>query len=302
MRIACISDLHIRATIPENRQDSFTEELFDKLKFFIDYCENNYVQVILIAGDVFNTPIQPYSTLIKTLDILHGNTYSKIDYYAVYGQHDLLFHSKENKEVALNVLESGKALKIINKPVPLRSKDTYLYGCHYGDKIPEIITEGINILVIHKMIIAEKKLFHKQTNYTKSSHLLRKYKFNLIVSGDNHKTFQDVYRNRYLVNSGSLMRSNIDQQKHQPCFFIYDTEKETNQVEKINIPIKPPKEVFIFKEKKEQIETFNDKFTSQFNSEDIQIDYKKNVLSAMTKTPPKILNSQAREIINELFS
>ncbi len=301
MRIACLGDLHIRETRPENRIDNFFKTLFGKLKFVYNYCLDNDVQVILLPGDVFNSPIQPYPILIRTLNLFHGIDYAKIKIFACYGQHDLLFHNKNNRDVALNVLESGKAVRILDAPVNYNGVN--IYGCHYGDEIPEITTEGLNILVIHKMIIAEKKLWRRQERFTKSSSLLRKHNFDLIVAGDNHNTFQDVYRNRYLVNAGSLMRTNIDQEEHKPCFFIYDINKEQNKVQKIEIPIIPFHKVFKEKEKKTKEVVFDDKFTSEFiNSEDIDIDFKKNVISTMDKISEKDLNQETREIIQTLFT
>ncbi len=301
MKIACLGDLHIRSTRPENRTDDYTETLFNKLQFIIDYCENNDVRIVLMPGDIFHAPVQPYSILRKTLDLLHSHDFAKLNYYACYGQHDLLFHSKENKEVALNILESGKAVHILDKPVTYNGVN--IYGCHYGDEIPEIVTRGINVLVIHRMIIAEKKLWSQQEEFIKSSSLLRKYDFDLIVSGDNHNTFQDVYRNRYLVNAGSLMRSNIDQEDHKPCFFTYDVTKDQNKIKKIEIPIEPFHKVFKEKEKKIKEDSFDDKFTAEFlNSEDIDIDFKKNVMSTMNKISKKDLNQETREIIQTLFT
>lgn len=300
MKIACLGDLHIRNTSPENRTDDFVGTLFKKLQYVINYCEDNGVQIVLFPGDIFHSPIQSYAILRETLDLLHGHDFAKLKYYACYGQHDLLFHSKKNKNVALNILESGKAVQIINEPVFWNGVN--IYSSHYGEEIPEIKTDGINILIIHRMIIAEKKLWFKQEEYTKSSSLLRKHKFDLIVSGDNHNTFQDIYRNRYLVNAGSLMRSNIDQDKHKPCFFIYDTEQPQNKVKKIEIPIEPFHKVFKEKEEKIKEMEFNDKFTTELlASEDIDIDFKKNVMKSMNNLSEKELNKGARNIINQLF-
>ncbi len=298
MRIACCGDLHIRDTIPVNRIDDFTETLFNKLDFIFNHCIDNYIQTILFPGDVFNSPIQPYHTLIRTLERFHGNEYFKMYILACYGQHDLLFHNKNNREVALNVIESGKALTILDNVVTIDGIN--FYGCHYGDDIPEIKTEGINILIMHKMVIDKNKLWDKQEVYSQSSHLLRKHKYNLIVCGDNHNLFTNNYRTRFLVNAGSLMRTRIDQYNHKPCFFIYDTDEKT--LERIEIPIKPFVEVFKEQEDKKEVIEFDDQFTTQFeNQEDISVNFKKNIMSNMNKLNEEQLSTGAREIINKLF-
>lgn len=302
MRILCLGDLHTRQTVPENRSDSFYDDLLQKLYFITDYADNNDVQVVLLPGDIFHSPIQPYSLLIKMIKILQGHDFSEIKYFGVYGQHDLLFHNKENKDVALNVLEAAKVITICDD-TPILYKGVNFYGCSWGEEIPSIINDGVNILLMHKMVIAEKKLWGEQTEYTKSQSLLRKYTFDLIVAGDNHKTFQDNYRNRHLVNCGSLMRSNTDQREHKPCFFVYDTSAKLNKLKKIEIPVKPEKQVFTTRKLKKRNKTnFEDKFTSSFDKEhEFTIDFKKNVMRIMSQTDDETLSANARMIVTDLL-
>lgn len=301
MKIIGLGDIHARQTIPANRIDDFASEFLRKIDFVANYAEDNAIQIVLLPGDIFHSPIQPYNLLIKMIKIMRGHDFAKVKWLAVYGQHDLLFHNKENKDVALNVLEAAKVVTICDQE-PFSMNGVNIYGCSYDDEIPEIKTDGINILMIHAMVIAEKKLWKDQKDFIKSSTLLRKHKFDLIVCGDNHKGFQDNYRNRFLINCGSLMRSNIDQKNHKPCFYVYDTEADISKLKKIEIPIKPSKEVFQNKEIKKEKKVFEDKFTSQFDKEhEFTINFKKNVIKGMKNMDKKELSIGARNVIKGLF-
>jgi hypothetical protein len=91
---------------------------------------------------------------------------------------------------------------------------------------------------------------------------LRRNKYDLIVSGDNHQFFisESGAGKRYLFNAGSLMHSSIAQIEHQPKIIIFDT--DTREYEMINVPIQPAEKVFRLddvikeKEKDEKLQAF----------------------------------------------
>jgi hypothetical protein len=59
--------------------------------------------------------------------------------------------------------------------------------------------------------------------------------FDVILTGDNHKTFTEEYDGRILVNPGSMMRMDADQIDHRPCIFLYYA--QDNHVEQVFLPI-----------------------------------------------------------------
>jgi DNA repair exonuclease SbcCD nuclease subunit len=85
-------------------------------------------------------------------------------------------------------------------------------------------------------MVIKQKLWEGQTEYEFGNVLLKNNPFDLIVTGDNHKSFTFKDEDRYLVNCGSLMRSSIDQIDHEPVVYIYDSDKRT--LEKLLIPVK----------------------------------------------------------------
>jgi DNA repair exonuclease SbcCD nuclease subunit len=268
MKLKLIGDLHIRASNPLYRIDNYFEAIWTKLTYIIDYEKN---VPILQPGDFFDSPLQPNSVLSWCIDNLKG-----VKIFSVYGQHDLKFRNKGN--TALDVLISSGTVIVDDSYVKLDNK-TFLYFCSFGEDIPEITTDGFNILLIHKMVV-EDKLWEGQTDYVWANSLLRQHKFDLIVSGDNHKSFFVEHGNRCLINCGSLMRSTRDQINHKPCFVLFDTETRSFEINKI--PIEPAEKVFDMLRIKEEMER-NDRlsaFIEGINNEDnnIGLDFKNNLI------------------------
>ena len=45
-----------------------------------------------------------------------------------------------------------------------------------------------------------------------------------MVSGDNHQSFVEKYKDQLLVNPGSIMRSTIAQFDHKPKIYLWSSE------------------------------------------------------------------------------
>lgn len=231
MILTCTADWHNRSNRPKNRIDNFKEALLGKIRWILDQ-----IVSILLAGDVFDSPFAPYSLTLEIMKLLQDyNLYI----FTVFGQHDLRYHtSKENTPLAI-LNQSGLTH---NVGYNFNTKEgVAIYGSSFNEEIPKIVNRDcFNILLIHKMIVQDK-LWAAQTGHAHARHLLMKSGFDLIVSGDNHQTFIEQYKDRFLINPGSLMRSRIDQKDHKPCIVLFDTEKRTAEIK--YIPVKPIEEV-----------------------------------------------------------
>jgi hypothetical protein len=128
-----------------------------------------------------------------------------------------------------------------------------IYTAGWGEEIPELdpINElPTNILLIHKMFVLDK-LWEGQEDFIRTLIFLKRTKWDLIVSGDNHQHFMSFATgDRFHVNCGSLMRQNIDQKNHKPVVYIYDTVERT--VKKYDIPIDPIEEVMDLEKAQEE--------------------------------------------------
>ena len=154
-------------------------------------------------------------------------------------------------------------------------------------------------------MVTDDPTWQKDGAFYTPKNLLYQTKFDLIVCGDNHKSFafsKGKEKKRYLVNCGSLMRSSIDQIDHVPCVYVFDTEKRT--LKKHSIPISPAKEVLDIEQieeenrKNEELEVFIQSLSDNKIIEEGQFDFERNVLSELSK----IKDEKVMEIMKEVMS
>lgn len=238
MKIIALPDLHITNKKPKHRLDEdFYDTVLNKIKFIQNYAEDNHISTVIQPGDFFDHHAVPKKVISDIIHNIHPfkNDFCKVIWYAVYGQHDLVNHSPNVENTPLNILSSSKTIHTLSKE-PITLGNIHLYGASWNEETPEIQDEkAINILAMHRMVIKDEKIWESQEDHTKSQHFLRHSNFNLVISGDNHNSFTDVYRSRLLINCGTLIRNSKNQEDHEPHFYVYDT--ETKKANKIDIPI-----------------------------------------------------------------
>jgi hypothetical protein len=137
------------------------------------------------------------------------------------------------------------------------------YGASWGQEIPVPRNNLMyNILVMHRMVIGDKKLWEGQTDYSQADKLLKDHpEYDLIITGDNHqRVIARDQRGRAVINMGSMMRSTIAQTAHEPGIAIFDT--ETRELTIVPIPTQPAEKVFavekvaVEKERNEKLDLF----------------------------------------------
>ncbi len=162
-----------------------------------------------------------------------------------------------------------------------------------GGKILSIKGEGItlkktNILLIHALI-SDQDSWNGKVKWMSTKWLFKHTKFNVIISGDNHICFSANKKGRWILNSGSMMRKNVDQGSHKPCFFIVEIiNQEIVDVKQIFIPVHPFLDIMRVEdhlEKKNRI--FNmENWKDELNRKDftINVNYKNDLLDAANKS------------------
>lgn len=242
MKIANISDMHLKTSNPINRIDNYKETQLNKFRYILKYCMNNKIDHLIAAGDIFDNPRQSLGYVGEIISLLHEYP---AKFYAVAGQHDQWYRKQDLDNTPLGLLEAANVATILNDN-PVEIDNVNFYGCAWESKIPEIKNKSkVNILSIHIMVI-QNKLWNDQQEYTTGGALLKNNHFDLIVSGDNHQSFQEIYKGRKLVNCGSLTRSTVAQGDHKPSFYIYNT--DTKELTREYIPIEPFEEVMLISE------------------------------------------------------
>jgi DNA repair exonuclease SbcCD nuclease subunit len=218
------SDWHLREDIPLCRTDNYWEAQWKKIDY-ISKLQKQYDCIVIHAGDLFDKwKPSPY-LLRETIEHIPDQ------FYTVYGQHDLPAHNLDLVDkCGINVLQAAGKL-------------TVLKGIHWGQVPRSSISMMFGkkfsrpLVVWHKMNYQGRKPWPSCTDPLSVS-LLRKYpQFDLIVTGDNHKSFTEEYQGRHLVNPGSLMRMDADQVNHHPCVYLWYA--ENNQITLKPLPHEP---------------------------------------------------------------
>jgi len=278
MKLLLTGDWHLTNRSPKSRTDDYVRSQQDKIKEINSIAFKHYIDIMLQPGDLCDKHEYPDS--FKTRWVRYLRYCPNI--LTVPGQHDLRYHTSPTDNTPYGVLAELANMEILGvKPSNLEDR-TFVYGSPWNQDIPEITTEGTNILVTHRMVSVEQEWPGQK--FEQPGGLVRKYDFDLIVSGDNHKSFDFEYDGKRLVNCGSLMRANIDQADHQPCVYIYDT--ETRGLEKILIPVEPIEEVMdleVAEEEKEKNEELLKLVATLKEGAKIQgLDFRKNMSDTVT--------------------
>ena len=256
MKILLLSDLHLVVDNPVARLDDLTETQWDKLDWVYEYAKKNGVELVLQAGDLTHTK-RSWSLLNRLTDFF--SFYDDIPTWIVKGQHDSYFHDLDNNKTTTGILLSARLLTLLDKN-GWSSKGVTVYGASYGEEVPfDLRASDYNILVIHAPI-AEKGI--PGVNYIDALQFLKEHdEYDFILCGDIHEKFLIKYKNRFICNTGPMLRMEATKYmfKHQPCFFVLDT--DNNEIDKISIPAAPADSVLsrdhIEKQKQRQDE-FND--------------------------------------------
>ena len=294
MKIACLSDWHLTNTAPEKRIDNYEESVFRKYEFVLKHCDDNGIKYLVGGGDIFNHPRMSLGFVSNVIKI--SNRYN-VKILVVAGQHDLFWHNYNLNNTPLGLLKNAGVVTMLGDE-PLMDGNIHFYGAGWEQPIPKIIDKNaVTILAIHIMTIKDKKVYEQQEDYITAGSLLKNNPFDLIVSGDNHQTFTELYKGRRLVNSGSLMRSTVAQKGHNPSFFVYDTDDKT--LEQVLIPCLPAHEVLLINEHEESKE-LNQRLILYKNAltEEVESDF--NFVDNIKKKLKLIeVNDRVKEIIGE---
>jgi putative phosphoesterase len=214
------ADWHLRDVELDCRIDNFQQAQWRKVDF-ISELQKKYNCPVWHSGDLYeHWKPSPY-LLTETIKYLPEQ------FHTVYGNHDQPQHNMEL------VYKSG-----INT-LATAGKLTVMSGTHYGDKLQKCTfeVEGRKIAVWHVMTYKVNNPWPGNVD-TPARGLIRKHnKFDLILTGHNHKTFIEKHEGRLLVNPGSITRQASDQADHKPVVFLYYA--ESNTVEEVELPYDP---------------------------------------------------------------
>jgi len=256
--------------------DDYVAALFGKMDQVLRIAKERGCAYILQPGDFFDKATPPLWLLRNVIWQLKDAPLLLV----VMGQHDQRYHHGDRANTPLGVLEAVGTLRLLGaepypktapgrgqngpsaalkagqggrqgegasrarrKPSVVATHSVRFYGASWGEDVPvPQSSPAVHVLLTHRMVIQNKLLWPGQTDYAKASALLtRNSGYDLILTGDNHTFFVEEVGGRFLVNCGSLMRTNTDQGKHQPSVVIYDT--TSRKVEIIRLDVAPASKV-----------------------------------------------------------
>ena len=282
------SDFHLRETTPLCRTDDFQTAQWNKLDY-ISQLQIKYHCPVIHAGDLFDH-WKP-SPWLLSMAMIHLPD----NFMTIYGQHDLPQHSLDLiDKCGVNTLQTAKKLEVLNT-------------CHWGQTPSEYgsllfpidvntsigkLNEICTVLVWHVMTWTGALPWPGCTSSPAEDLLVKYPQFNLILTGDNHKTFTAEVDGRLLVNPGSLTRQDADQEQHRPCVFLWYA--QSNSIECVFLPAKPGVVSREHIEHKKEHDERISAFVERLDKRQLRgFDFKSNLQQFM-------INNQIRESVKDL--
>jgi len=303
--LLALSDLHYTGTPPVCRRDrnNWMETLERKTAFIGGVARKHDVDVILVAGDVFDVPCPHVSVLIQVTRWWQKYL-GDFNIVLVPGQHDLLNHNLGLLgKSAISVLDALPRVRVLlDNEVCFPGRDTpggswVVVGVPWGvePKAPDIeisndtcISPTI-VALTHRMVWSTQKPYPSVEDSAQLEKQRELFHWaDIVVSGDNHQRFIHINnRNnpRLWVNPGSFYRRSADQIGFQPQCVLIRGVPPNADVETINIPIDPDavsRDHLDEAKADERIETFVSSLQSRI--EGPKLDFKE-VVEQMTKLP-----------------
>lgn len=237
VRGIAIGDVHLCSKSPVCRVDNWYETQFNKLKQVADLCIQRNCSLV-IAGDLYDRHNCPHRLVADTNNCLYGVPQVRW----VAGNHDLPYHSVQNYfDSPLAVTQGfGLSLPLVEEREVIFQSD-YISGASWGQEVPAPRKDlPFNILVQHKMVWHKEPLpFQAPNSNVAELYNSDTYKdYNLVITGDNHKTF--VYRKdtRHIwINTGPIMRTSVAEREYQPSCWYYEVTEDSVNIERIPLKV-----------------------------------------------------------------
>jgi DNA repair exonuclease SbcCD nuclease subunit len=215
------SDFHLSLNPPLARRGEL--HWFDAMRKPLDEIislSDEYTCPILNAGDLFDVWNSSAELLSFALGYLPRNM------FAIPGQHDLSFHDfKALKRSAFYTLMMAKQITLMGerKHVVVTQSgvdNIAINGFPFGaDIVP-----ASEKIVFTRIAMSHQYVWHKQAAFDGAplannlKHVAKQFKgYDVVLFGDNHKTWIERVGDTIFFNPGSLMRRTSDQIDHRPC-------------------------------------------------------------------------------------
>lgn len=229
MKFAFATDIHLMGTNPSSRIDDYTEAVFKKIGYTLNWCKENDA-ILLLGGDLFSTPTVTdfLKNRLKTMILEAG-----VRVISIVGNHDLLYYNEDYVDrTSFKALVSPGVIEYLGKGNDRVQIGDWTIQAHiFGEVFPTECSK--------KTII----LSHTFYNYDKNEKLATQVS-DVRISGASYVCFGHDH-NRYevvdnmgvkVVRPGALTRgtSHTENSVRKVAFATIDT--DTEKVEYHDIP------------------------------------------------------------------
>lgn len=272
MKFLVSADWHLADNKPRCRTDedffSFMKNVLNQVLSYM----NKYQASLVIVGDIFDKYDVSYKVLNLFMQFVNHVPNNKHIYF-IEGNHDLPFHSQKHKNTS--------AIEVLNKMIMKHPNIGWIGELgNYKNFNGEVEGENKEIMFVHQLVVDGNSNIPNGIN---AKDLLKEYpNAKFIFTGDNHKKFVYEYKNRFVVNPGSLFRSNASQKNYESSMYYVDTNINKIKELKIKDSIDLVDDEYIKKEN-EKINEIKAFVEGVKTTNSISLDYIKNVKKSIMK-------------------
>ena len=207
IKILHTGDFHIGSNFSSfKNKEQATQILFNSINNMINTANNQNIDIILIAGDSFDSQVVNFSLKSKLISIL-SKFKGKI--FVCCGNHDYYFSASVWKQ-----LELPENIVIFTKNEFEKydySENIKIYGGSFTNiyeniELPQIDDDNINICLVHSDILTKSHY----NSYSKEQ--IKQSGFDYVACGHNHK-FSEILKagDTYYAASGNISATGLDE-------------------------------------------------------------------------------------------
>lgn len=282
-----ITDLHLSSTIPVSRIDDYIDTAFRKVETVLQICKERNA-VLLIGGDMFNTPTQPDFIKNRLIELLERY---RVHTYSIPGNHDLLYYSLEYFDrTSFRVIRTEYFHCLLDyKSNSVKLGDWLIIGHEFDKPFPVHTGDERSIVLSHAF-------FKREDRLTVSEDEVKNSGVDYVCMGHDHNLYEPRQVGSTLVlRPGAMTRgtSNTESRMRMPSFAYIDFSTGEYSYEEIpgclpfdevfreNYDVKQEQEVLSFDEISDFIQSLKS-MKSELNPYDL--------LDAIEGVPDKIRN------------
>ena len=247
------TDLHFTSKTPACRQEhQFQNAQIMKLVHLLQEARSTKFQMILCAGDFFDSATRNITYDLLEIIISCFRQYKDVMFLCVAGNHDMRFRQQTLDNTPLRLLSSALPnFKIVSgmERFDFAEDTVFLYASPWDVPLEQIVRnfgapdtfqaedgkQGWYIGLTHRTIFEcavapwADGFGLVASDFIRDCNGRSKRRFDYIITGDNHECFMDEVQDTVLINSGPMLRTSIDKMDYKPRYAaVYDTRVRLN--------------------------------------------------------------------------